>query len=122
MTNPSMIAKPVERTPKTPAARSPSWKRLPAGAFRRTSSMIVTVTMVTTATMTSAHTNVIARAYSFVGFRRLRWARVVWSLRARAFRDPDPLGGRRDLRRDRRRRGSAGRLLGYDRRDRRRDD
>jgi hypothetical protein len=38
-TNPRRIANPVASTPNTPAARSPSLKKLPSGALRRTSSM-----------------------------------------------------------------------------------
>src|SRR5262245_16153092 len=56
MTNPAKIAKQVARTPKTPEARSPSVKKLPSGARRRTSSMavIAIASATTTTAMASA--------------------------------------------------------------------
>src|ERR1700712_4971794 len=51
MMKPSSTENPVARTPNTPDARSPSVKKLPSGARRRTRSMAVTVIAVTTATM-----------------------------------------------------------------------
>src|SRR3954453_9733957 len=42
--NPSRIENPVARTPNTPAARSPSPKKPPSGARRRTNSSAVTPT------------------------------------------------------------------------------
>jgi hypothetical protein len=49
-------AKPVARTPNTPEARSPSVKRLPSGAPRRTKSIAAIATAATTMTMTMPQT------------------------------------------------------------------
>src|SRR5436189_5343873 len=58
---PSSTEKPVASTPKTPAARSPSSKKLPSGARRRTSSMTATATAVTTRVIPMARKRFIAR-------------------------------------------------------------
>ncbi len=52
MMNPAKIAKPPASTPNTPDARSPSLKRLPAGARRRRSS-IAAIAAVFATTMTT---------------------------------------------------------------------
>src|SRR5215211_2569319 len=51
---PATTEKPVASTPNTPDARSPSRKRLPSGAPRRTSSITVTARAVVAATMRTA--------------------------------------------------------------------
>ena len=56
---PSSTEKPVASTPNTPEARSPSRKRLPSGAPRRTSSITVTATAVVAAMMRTAQTRFI---------------------------------------------------------------
>ena len=48
--NPAKIAKPPASTPKTPDARSPSEKKLPSGAGRRTNSIAEIVTALATTT------------------------------------------------------------------------
>src|SRR5687768_11273581 len=54
ITKPAKIAKPPARTPKTPDARSPSVKKLPSGARRRTKSIAVIELATATTTMTPA--------------------------------------------------------------------
>ncbi len=56
---PSSTEKPVASTPKTPDARSPSAKKLPSGACRRTSSIAVTAIAVTATVMRIAGRSVI---------------------------------------------------------------
>src|SRR5436190_10734207 len=58
---PSRTEKPVARTPKTPAARSPFVKKPPSGARRRTRSRADTASAMAAATIASAHTMVMAR-------------------------------------------------------------
>src|SRR6478736_864562 len=53
MMKPSSTENPVASTPNTPEARSPSLKKLPPGARRRTSSIAVTATAVTPARIAS---------------------------------------------------------------------
>ena len=52
--NPSRIAKPAARTPKKPAARSPSAKTLPSGARRRTRRMAVAAIAIDASVKTTA--------------------------------------------------------------------
>ena len=54
--NPSSTENPVASTPKTPAARSPSAKKPPSGARRRTSSRAVTAIAHATAMIRNAQT------------------------------------------------------------------
>ena len=58
--SPSSTEKPVASTPKTPEARSPSAKRLPSGAPRRTSNIAATARAVAAA-MTIAGTDEVHR-------------------------------------------------------------
>src|SRR6185503_19409993 len=56
---PAKIAKPPASTPNTPDARSPSLKRLPSGALRRTTSIAPTATTLATTTITMAQKRLI---------------------------------------------------------------
>src|SRR6188508_1302950 len=56
------MAKPVARTPKTPDARSPSVKKLPSGARRRTNNIAVTAIASTTTTIAIARARFTSRA------------------------------------------------------------
>jgi hypothetical protein len=58
---PSRTENPVARTPKTPDARSPSVKRLPSGAERRTSSMAATAIAVAATVMSRPQTRFTSR-------------------------------------------------------------
>src|SRR5262245_8006510 len=80
MMKPSSTENPVASTPKTPEARSPSEKKLPSGARRRTNSIAETVTAQAPAVIRTPQT-------MFIG-RRESHSRSGWLTLARQAGDP----------------------------------